>query len=182
MLEAFVSPIAYRPDVDWKHMIMLNATLREGPSLGEGDIVSQAQLEKQLQTLRLVGEETALAGIPFKKVFSLRLDTKANLSALVYRACTQKPPDNHSEHIYEWWARSVPELCTALESKLRDKPKPRKQDACASFDSYVKLMSNGLNYLDRFYVRRLGLTTVASIGQEAKERLRQALDCVAAIE
>ena len=113
-------------------------------------------------------------GVSFKSVLSLRLGTKTKLYEFIHTACTQKPPSNLSEDVYNWWSQAVPQVRQSIQERLADASAARKEAARASFDSFVNLVSKALAYLDRFHVKRLSLPTLAEVAAPEQDALRQA--------
>ena len=174
--------LEYHLGFDWKSLLMMNATVAtdlQVATSGEEKVpISAERLARVLQQFRSAGETTALAGVSFKVVLSMRLNTKAALHAFIYSACTQKPPANASEMVYNWWACTVPEMRQALQAQLlatHASDEQLKRKACESFGSFTKLMANALAYLDRFYIERLSLPPLSEIADTEKKALRRAL-------
>jgi len=177
--------VPYKADFDWRSLVWLNvfeiintvAKITSGgyPSGDDRHALTPEELERTLTSIRAAGERTAIGGVSFKSIISMRLNTKPALSQLIHVACTQKPPMNHTERLYEWWSTSLPEMRAAVQSALLSCSDERKRAGCYSFDSYVKLMKQGLDYVERFYVKRMSLEGIQSIGLAESTALRAAL-------
>ena len=159
------------PHFKWKQFFMLNHRLLTY----NGESVSVELLNEVLDSVRLSGEMVACElGVSFKSVLSLRLGTKTKLYEFIHTACTQKPPSNLSEDVYNWWSQAVPQVRQSIQERLADASAARKEAARASFDSFVNLVSKALAYLDRFHVKRLSLPTLAEVAAPEQDALRQA--------
>lgn len=133
-----------------------------------------SRLPQALESVRLSGEIACKICLPFKYMFSLRLGTRPKFHQLVYRACTQKPPDNLAEEVYQWWCTTIPQLRRTIEEHLRNEQPARKEAARASFDSFVLHVSKALAYLDRFYLPRRGGATLEQVAAPEQDALRRA--------
>lgn len=112
--------------------------------------------------------------ITFKRGF--RTTAKATVKVIVHAACTQSPPNNWTENVYNWWSRSIAEVADAVIEKVKTRAPEHREMSMRSFDAYVKSMTTVvLRYLDNFYVRRLSLPTVAEIAAPHQARVRLAL-------
>ena len=159
---------------DWKSVVMLQSRLLLVPQ--DGTIITFESLEIILAELLRVATMCACElGTSFKNVLSLRLRTKDKIHAIIYRVCTQKPPNNLSEQACNWWARSIPELRASIEARVVDAPVVNRQAACDSFDSFVKKMGQAMDYLNRFYVKRMSMPTLQEVALPEQDALRQAL-------
>ena len=115
-------------------------------------------------------------------MFSLRLGTKANAKFFnfVYMLstwCAPKGRRTTGPKPYTTGGAKRCWSCATLHTTqvtLADAPPARKEAACASFDSFMKLMCKALAYLDRSYVPRLSLATVQQVAAPEKAALRQA--------
>ena len=163
-------------DFSWKQFFSMHRTLMELPLTclhGRHDI-SQAMLNQVLADMRLAGKMVICdLNVPFKLMFSLRLGTKAKFFNFVYLVCTQRPPHNWTQVVYSWWCQTVQELRQIAQVALADAQPARKEAACASFDSFVKLMSKALSYLDRNPHAR-NLATLEQVASHEQAALRQA--------
>ena len=45
----------------------------------------------------------------------------------IHAACTQKPPNNWSEAVYNWWCTVLPQLRQTIEERLADASPARKE-------------------------------------------------------
>ena len=131
-------------------------------------------LNQMLADMRLAGKLAVCdLNVSFKCILSLRLGTKAKFFDFVYTVCTQKPPHNWTDVVYNWWCQTVQQLSQTIQVTLADAPHARKEAACASFDSFVKLMSKALSYLDRNPHAR-NLATLEQVASHEQAALRQA--------
>lgn len=159
------------PNFNWKQFFMLNNALL---TWNQSVQISEEMLNEVLESMRLTGQIVACEiGVSFKNAFSLRLRTKSQFVDFIHNACTQKPPENWSEAIYNWWCQTVPQLRQIIQESLADATPARKEAARASFDSFVDKMCKALQYLNRFYVKRLGLETVEQVASPEQHALRQ---------
>ena len=95
--------------------------------------------------------------------------------------CTQRPPHNQRTTGPKPYTTGGAKRCWSCATlhttqvTLADAPPARKEAACASFDSFVKMMCKALTLLNRYYVKRLSLTTVEGVASPEQAALRQAL-------
>lgn len=82
----------------------------------------------------------------------------SQIYTLVYLACTQAPPHNHSEAIYNYLVKHLRDYGAAFASAYVD------LDSISScmpvFCNRVRLIVAIFNYIDRFYVRRMHFPTI----------------------
>ena len=113
---------------------------------------------------------------------------KAAAREIVYRACTHPGRRQSaagayvqvarifSENVYNWWSRSIEELADVVIEKVRTRAPELREMSMRSFDAYVKSMVTVvLEYLDRHYVVREGVTTLAAVAALHQARVRLAL-------
>ena len=82
---------------------------------------------------------------------------------MVYRACTQRPPDNHSGALYNFVRSGFAAAAASIDVTSADDV----GQAWASWVRRVRLIDLHFKYLDRFYTKRLGLADIAELGAEA---------------
>ena len=98
--------------------------------------------------------------------------------AILYTACTQKGPYNGSQvqaEVYRWWSRSIAEEADAVIVKASARAPEDREMSMRSFDAYVKYMAYMMKYLNRFYVQRRSLRTLATVASPHQLRVRLAL-------
>ena len=94
------------------------------------------------------------------------------LYTTVYTMCTQKPPNNWSEQLYNNYCDAVKDYLSARilprikekhdESMLRELVRRWK-----NHQLMIKFLSNVFKYLDRFYVKRLSLPELMEVGNQS---------------
>ena len=78
-----------------------------------------------------------------------------------------------SENVYEWWSRSIAELADAVIEKVSTRAPELREMSMRSFDAYVKSMVTVvLEYLDRHYVVREGVTNLAAVAAPSSRASR----------
>lgn len=183
-VQAFFPELKVPEDFRWKLFLSadsMHRTLIELPlteySTQNSSLVSEETLNQVLADMRLAGKLAVCdLNVPFKFMFSLRPGTWMKFFAFVYNVCSHRGPDNIHDAgcnaVYHWWRQTVQELRQTTQVTLVDAPPARKEAACASFDSFVKMMCKALAYLERVLPRFWApLAQVASPEQAA---LRQA--------
>ena len=86
-----------------------------------------------------------------------------DMYASVYSACTQKPPENHSEAIYNALAHEFTVAATSISDLHLDAMGPAWQE----FSFRVNLITHMCMYLDRFLVKRMSLPCISELGTTA---------------
>ena len=86
----------------------------------------------------------------------------SNATTIVYVACTSKPPNNLSAEIYHNFAKHVKEVAA----------RRHKQNGISR---YARCARTLLNYLNRFYVKRLRLPDIEAV-------VNAAFDAAAAVD
>ena len=71
-------------------------------------------------------------------------------TAIVYLGCTQKPPNNLSAEIYDNFTKHVKEVAARRHTQN-------------GISRYARCARTLLNYLNRFYVKRLKLDDIESV-------------------
>ena len=187
-----VAARGYDRGVDWKELLNIGSLL--GPRMTCPDLFSETADGKpsvivtsewmtvSLSSLRRAAVIAACTGIVFKKFFSLRSGIFPQCCELMYKAFTQKPPDNHSALAYDWWCTSAPEIAAEVKATLTNEPLHLREAAVASFDSYIKKMVLALGYLDRYYIQRLGLPSLAAVAAPVQAQLRTDLEVAAPVD
>lgn len=169
---------AFLPEgFNWKQFVSINSTLTDSPLMNNSpnESISEETLNQVLADMRLAGKLAVCdLNVSFKCILSLRLGTKAKFFDFVYTVCTQKPPHNWTDVVYNWWCQTVQQLSQTIQVTLADAPHARKEAACASFDSFVKLICKALAYLNRFYVQRMNLAPLEQVASPEQAALRQA--------
>ena len=74
----------------------------------------------------------------------------SNATAIVYVACTQKPPNNLSAEIYHRFSQHTNELA-------------KRRHTQNGISRYARSARTLLNYLNRFYVKRLKLPDIETV-------------------
>ena len=177
----------YDRSVDWKEILIIGSLL--GPVIGaptlftksrageNPTIVTEVWMNTMLANLRRAAVIAANTGILFKKFVSMRSGILARCCEIMYVAFTQKVPDKHCAMAYAWWCSSTPEIAAEITATFANASLQAREAATASFDSYVKKMtSNILAYLDRFYVKRLSLSTLSAVAAPVQAKLRVDLE------
>ena len=150
----------------------------DGPLQPNFGHVRADQLVEVLECLERSGEVAAVdLGIPFSQVLSLRNGFYPKLSALIYKACTQRPPHNHAALVYTWWTHALPRLASRIASRSKHANQAEQRLACDSFDSWVRKISLALGYLNRYHVARLNLPRLEEAAVSSQQMLREALGC-----
>ena len=171
MVWSFLGPIMSAP---WLFSAAITAGPREEqPPSG---VITAEWLTILLNTLRRAVVVSASFGILFKKFVTLHSGTFPRCCEIMYRAFTQKPPNNHSELAYAWWCSSTPEIAAEIQAKLANSPLQAREAAAASFDSYIKKMVLVLAYLDRFYIPRFSLKPLIAVAAPIQAQLRMDLE------
>ena len=184
--------ILYDRAVDWKETLMVwsflgpimsapwlfSAAITAGPREEQppSGVITAEWLTILLNNLRRAVVVSASFGILFKKFVTLHSGTFPRCCEIMYRAFTQKPPNNHSELAYAWWCSSTPEIAAEIQAKLANSPLQAREAAAASFDSYIKKMVLVLAYLDRFYIPRFSLKPLIAVAAPIQAQLRMDLE------
>jgi hypothetical protein len=168
--------ILYDRAVDWKETLNVMSLLRPVMRSPSSDVITAEWLTILLNNLRRAAVASASFGVLFKKFVSLRSGTFPRCCEIMYRAFTQKPPNNHSELAYAWWCSSTPEIAAEIQAKLANSPLQAREAAAASFDCYIKKMVLVLAYLDRFYIPRFSLKPLIAVAAPIQAQLRMDLE------
>ena len=163
-------------DFSWKQFFSMHRTLTDlHLSTNYCHVISEATMEQVLADMRLAGKMAVCdLNVPFKLTFGLRPATWIEFFVFVHRACTTGQAGRAQAAVYNWWYTTVQELRQTAQVTLADAPPARKEAACASFDSFVKMVCKALTLLNRYYVKRLSLTTVEGVASPEQAALRQA--------
>ena len=98
---------------------------------------------------------------------------------ILYTACSQnRPPYNARQvqaDVYRWWSRWIAKEADAVIVKASARAPEDREMSMRSFDAYVKYMAYMMKYLDRFYVQRRSLRTLATVAAPHQLRVRLAL-------
>lgn len=86
--------------------------------------------------------------------------------------CTQKPPNNWSEHLYNNYVESVKDYLSArILPRIREKHEEYMlRELVRRWENHkliIKFLSHVFKYLDRFYVKRLSLPELAEVGSQS---------------
>lgn len=102
----------------------------------------------------------------------------ARLSArsTVYTMCTQKPPNNWSEHLYNNYCDAVKDYLSArILPRIKEKhDEAMLKELVRRWENHklmIKFLSHVFKYLDRFYVKRLSLPELAEVGAQTSRSL-----------
>ena len=74
----------------------------------------------------------------------------SNATTIVYVACTSKPPNNLSAEIYDRFAKHVKDVA-------------RRRAQQNGISRYARCAKTLLNYINRFYVKRLKLDDIENV-------------------
>jgi cullin 1 len=99
-------------------------------------------------------------------------DEYSNLYTTVYTMCTQKPPNNWSEHLYNNYCEAVKDY---LSARILPRIKEKHDDIMLrelvrrweNHKLMIRFLSHVFKYLDRFYVKRLSLPELAEVGSQS---------------
>ena len=86
--------------------------------------------------------------------------------------CTQKPPNNWSEQLYNYYCEAVKEYLSArILPRIKEKhDESMLRELVRRWENHkllVRFLSHVFKYLDRFYVKRLSLHELAEVGSQA---------------
>ena len=89
----------------------------------------------------------------------------------VYTMCTQKPPNNWSEHLYNNYCDAVKDYLSArILPRIKEKhDEAMLRELVRRWENHklmIKFLSHVFKYLDRFYVKRLSLPELAEVGSQ----------------
>jgi len=98
-------------------------------------------------------------------------DEYSALYTTVYTMCTQKPPNNWSEQLYNYYCEAVKEYLTArILPRIREKHDEfMLRELVRRWENHkllVRFLSHVFKYLDRFYVKRLSLPELSEVGSQ----------------
>jgi len=184
----------YDACVDWRDILNVGSLLGPlkhapglfssptDPSNADGKIVTAEWMTILLSNLRRAAVIASDSGTLFKKFVSLHSGIFPKCCEIMYKAFTQKPPNNHSALAYDWWTSSTPEVAAEITANLANAPLEAREAGAASFDSYIKKMIIVLAYLDRFYIQRLSLPTLSGVAKPVQAKLRLDLGLPAAVD
>jgi cullin 1 len=90
----------------------------------------------------------------------------------VYTMCTQKPPNNWSEHLYNNYCDAVKDYLSArILPRIKEKhDEAMLRELVRRWENHklmIKFLSHVFKYLDRFYVKRLSLPELAEVGSQS---------------
>ena len=99
-------------------------------------------------------------------------DEYSALYTTVYTMCTQKPPNNWSEHLYNNYCEAVKEILTSrILPRIKEKHDEfMLRELVRRWDNHklmIRFLSHVFKYLDRFYVKRLSLPELADVGSQS---------------
>ena len=94
------------------------------------------------------------------------------LYTTVYTMCTQKPPNNWSEHLYNNYCDAVKDYLSArILPRIKEKhDEVMLKELVRRWENHklmIKFLSHVFKYLDRFYVKRLSLPELAEVGSQS---------------
>mmetsp|Transcript_7420 Transcript_7420/g.19470 ORF Transcript_7420/g.19470 Transcript_7420/m.19470 type:complete len:509 (+) Transcript_7420:652-2178(+) len=183
----------YDARVDWKEVLNVGSLLGPlthaprlfssptDPSNADGNIVTAEWMTILLSNLRRAAVIASASGTLFKKFVSLHSGIFPKCCEIMYKAFTQKPPNNHSALAYDWWTTSTSEVAAEITANLAKAPLEAREAGAVSFDSYIKKMIIALAYLERFYIQRLSLPTLSGVAKPVQAALRLDLGLPAAV-
>jgi len=98
-------------------------------------------------------------------------DEYSDLYTTVYTMCTQKPPNNWSEHLYNNYVEAVKDYLSArILPRIREKhDEYMLRELVRRWENHklmIRFLSHVFKYLDRFYVKRLSLPELAQVGSQ----------------
>jgi len=96
----------------------------------------------------------------------------SKLYTTVYTMCTQKPPNNWSEHLYNNYCDAVKDYLSArILPRIKEKhDEAMLKELVRRWENHklmIKFLSHVFKYLDRFYVKRLSLPELAEVGSQS---------------
>jgi len=99
-------------------------------------------------------------------------DEYSQLYTTVYTMCTQKPPNNWSEQLYNYYCEAVKEYLTArILPRIRVKHDEfMLRELVRRWENHklmIRFLSHVFKYLDRFYVKRLSLPELSEVGSQS---------------
>eukprot|EP00316_Scyphosphaera_apsteinii_P011384 CAMPEP_0119338308 /NCGR_PEP_ID=MMETSP1333-20130426/95746_1 /TAXON_ID=418940 /ORGANISM="Scyphosphaera apsteinii, Strain RCC1455" /LENGTH=698 /DNA_ID=CAMNT_0007349543 /DNA_START=233 /DNA_END=2329 /DNA_ORIENTATION=- len=85
--------------------------------------------------------------------------------------CTQKPPNNWSEHLYNNYCEAVKDYLTArILPRIKEKhDESMLRELVRRWENHkllIRFLSHVFKYLDRFYVKRLSLPELSEVGSQ----------------
>jgi len=103
---------------------------------------------------------------------SISTEEYSALYTTVYTMCTQKPPNNWSEHLYNNYCDAVKDYLSArILPRIKEKhDEAMLKELVRRWENHklmIKFLSHVFKYLDRFYVKRLSLPELAEVGSQA---------------
>jgi len=95
----------------------------------------------------------------------------STLYTTVYTMCTQKPPNNWSEHLYNNYCDAVKDYLSArILPRIKEKhDEAMLRELVRRWENHklmIKFLSHVFKYLDRFYVKRLSLPELQEVGNQ----------------
>ena len=86
--------------------------------------------------------------------------------------CTQKPPNNWSEHLYNYYCEAIKDY---LAARILPRIKEKHDDSMLrelvrrweNHKLMIRFLSHVFKYLDRFYVKRLSLPELNEVGSQS---------------
>jgi serine/threonine protein kinase len=187
-----MTSLGYDQTVDWKEILYVgsllapmtsaSALLSSTADADRSVIVTAEWMTLSLSNLRRAAVIAACSGALFKNFVSLRTGIFPWCCELMYKAFTQKPPNNQCALAYDWWRSSTPEIAAEITAALKNEPLQRREAAVVSFDSYIKRMAAVLGYLDRFHTERLTLPKLAAVATPVQAQLRADLEVSAPVD
>lgn len=99
-------------------------------------------------------------------------DEYSALYTTVYTMCTQKPPNNWSEHLYTNYCEAVKDyLAARILPRIKEKhDEYMLRELVRRWENHklmIRFLSHVFKYLDRFYVKRLSLPELADVGSQS---------------
>mmetsp|Transcript_22229 Transcript_22229/g.71840 ORF Transcript_22229/g.71840 Transcript_22229/m.71840 type:complete len:749 (-) Transcript_22229:395-2641(-) len=112
--------------------------------------------------------EDAQGGVYKHKIST---DEYSQLYTTVYTMCTQKPPNNWSEPLYNNYCEAVIDYLTArILPRIKEKhDESMLRELVRRWENHktiIRFLSHVFKYLDRFYVKRLSLPELAEVGSQ----------------
>ena len=98
-------------------------------------------------------------------------DEYSSLYTTVYTMCTQKPPNNWSENLYQNYCEAIKDY---LSSRILPHIKEKHDESMLkelvrrwqNHTLMIRFLSHVFKYLDRFYVKRLSLPELKEVGDQ----------------
>ncbi|KAL1524971.1 hypothetical protein AB1Y20_019847 [Prymnesium parvum] len=118
-----------------------------------------------------VGAVEKIQGILEDMKEGITIDEYSMLYTTVYTMCTQKPPNNWSENLYNNYVEAVKDyLSIRILPRIREKhDEYMLRELVRRWKNHklmIRFLSHVFKYLDRFYVKRLSVPELAEVGSQ----------------